>query len=165
MPPEWISIWLPKQLDAMAEHSMCQPGRPGPHGLGQLGSPGCDAFQRAKSSGDFSAALVKAPSPDISTDWQYDFQPRLASSGDNRHGVVTRCIFLLRNKYPMYILIVTTIIDRLIEISRSSEKILTWRNKPQLICDAIIKSINRSWLGCRVSSKSLPMLPRKKRAS
>ena len=30
---------------------MCQPGRPGPHGLGHAGSPGLAAFQSAKSSG------------------------------------------------------------------------------------------------------------------
>jgi hypothetical protein len=36
-----------KRLDAIAEHSMCQPGRPWPHGLGQLSSPGYGAFQRA----------------------------------------------------------------------------------------------------------------------
>ena len=35
----------------MAEHSMCQPGRPGPQGLSHAGSPGLDAFHRAKSPG------------------------------------------------------------------------------------------------------------------
>ena len=30
---------------------MCQPGRPGPQGDGQLGSPCLAAFHRAKSSG------------------------------------------------------------------------------------------------------------------
>ncbi len=30
---------------------MCQPGRPGPHGDGQDGSPGLAAFHSAKSSG------------------------------------------------------------------------------------------------------------------
>ena len=34
----------------MAEHSMCQPGRPGPQGLGQEGSPGLAPFHRAKSA-------------------------------------------------------------------------------------------------------------------
>ena len=33
----------------MTEHSMCQPGRPFPQGLGHAGSPGLLAFQRAKS--------------------------------------------------------------------------------------------------------------------
>lgn len=33
----------------MTEHSMCQPGRPGPHGEGQAGSPGFERFQSAKS--------------------------------------------------------------------------------------------------------------------
>ena len=35
----------------MAEHSMCQPGRPGPQGLSHAGSPGFAPFQRAKSPG------------------------------------------------------------------------------------------------------------------
>jgi hypothetical protein len=38
----------------MAEHSMCQPGRPGaemPAGDGQAGSPGFDGFHRTKSFG------------------------------------------------------------------------------------------------------------------
>jgi hypothetical protein len=34
----------------MAEHSMCQPGRPAPHGEGHDGSPGFAAFQSAKSA-------------------------------------------------------------------------------------------------------------------
>ncbi len=35
----------------MALHSMCQPGRPGPQGESQVGSPGLADFQRAKSEG------------------------------------------------------------------------------------------------------------------
>ncbi len=35
----------------MAEHSMCQPGRPGPQGLSHVGSPGFELFHRAKSPG------------------------------------------------------------------------------------------------------------------
>ena len=34
-PPPWMSIWSPRVSRTMAEHSMCQPGRPRPHGLGQ----------------------------------------------------------------------------------------------------------------------------------
>ena len=33
----------------MAEHSMCQPGRPGPISVSQTGSPSLGAFHRAKS--------------------------------------------------------------------------------------------------------------------
>ena len=29
-----------EEAAGIVEHSMCQPGRPGPHGLGQAGSPG-----------------------------------------------------------------------------------------------------------------------------
>ncbi len=35
----------------MAEHSMCQPGRPFPHGESHAGSPGLADFQSAKSTG------------------------------------------------------------------------------------------------------------------
>lgn len=50
----------------MAEHSMCQPGRPLPHGHGQDGSPGLEAFHRAKSLGDRfslkrSAEMLRSP--------------------------------------------------------------------------------------------------------
>ena len=34
-PPTWMSIVSPKIFIAMAEHSKCHPGRPGPKGLGQ----------------------------------------------------------------------------------------------------------------------------------
>ena len=48
----------------MAEHSMCQPGRPGPQGLSHAGSPGLAAFQRAKSAGlRFAATLDRARRP------------------------------------------------------------------------------------------------------
>ena len=41
-----------QQASAIAEHSMCQPGRPRPHGVSQeVSSPGFYAFQSAKSSG------------------------------------------------------------------------------------------------------------------
>ena len=43
----------------MAEHSRCQPGRPGPHGVSQDGSPGLAPFHRAKSRG--SRLPVAAP--------------------------------------------------------------------------------------------------------
>ena len=33
----------------IAEHSMCQPGRPGPIGVSQDGSPGFGPFHSAKS--------------------------------------------------------------------------------------------------------------------
>jgi hypothetical protein len=42
---------------AITEHSMCHPGRPGPHGEGQEGSPGLEAFQSAKSE------LERRPEP------------------------------------------------------------------------------------------------------
>ena len=41
----------PMSSRIMALHSMCQPGRPGPQGLSQVGSPGLAAFHSAKSAG------------------------------------------------------------------------------------------------------------------
>ena len=41
----------PRYLVDMAEHSRCQPGRPGPQGVSQYGSPGLTAFHSAKSRG------------------------------------------------------------------------------------------------------------------
>ncbi len=48
----------------MAEHSMCQPGRPSPSDVDQLGSPGLAAFQSAKSrtsSFSYSSASTRSP--------------------------------------------------------------------------------------------------------
>src|SRR5206468_8690613 len=49
-PPPWKSKVSPRYCMAMTEHSMCQPGRPGPHGDGHEGSQGLAAFHSAKSS-------------------------------------------------------------------------------------------------------------------
>ena len=57
MPPEWISMLSPNISDAITEHSMCHPSRPGPHGEGQEGSPDLEAFQSAKSE------LERRPEP------------------------------------------------------------------------------------------------------
>ena len=51
----------------MAEHSMCQPGRPGPQGLGQEGSPGLAVFHKAKSAALRFRSAVLPPSPCISS--------------------------------------------------------------------------------------------------
>ncbi len=53
-PPPWMSKDGPRYLPAIAEHSMCQPGRPGPQGEFQAavaGSPALVAFHSAKSRG------------------------------------------------------------------------------------------------------------------
>src|SRR3954452_17190964 len=39
-PPPWMSKPVPRYFSAIAEHSMCQPGRPGPHGEGQAAVSG-----------------------------------------------------------------------------------------------------------------------------
>lgn len=52
LPPEWKSKCLPNAIVASVEHSMCQPGRPSPHGLFQDGSlNSLRDFHRAKSLG------------------------------------------------------------------------------------------------------------------
>ena len=48
----------------IAEHSMCQPGRPGPMAVSQDGSPGLGPFQSAKSrtsSLPYSSASTRSP--------------------------------------------------------------------------------------------------------
>ena len=48
----------------MAEHSMCQPGRPGPIAVSHDGSPGFGAFHSAKSrtsSLAYSSASTRSP--------------------------------------------------------------------------------------------------------
>lgn len=49
---------------AITEHSICQPGRPGPQGEGHEGSPGFDAFQSAKSEAD-RRPEVDESTPDV----------------------------------------------------------------------------------------------------
>lgn len=61
-PPVWISKLSPQIAEAITEHSICHPGRPRPQGLSHHGSPGLEAFQRAKSVGRrFSACSVNSP--------------------------------------------------------------------------------------------------------
>ena len=69
MPPPWMSNGVAQLAAAIAEHSMCQPGRPLPQGEAQRGSPGLAAFQSAKSSGSRLAAstATRAPARSSST--------------------------------------------------------------------------------------------------
>ncbi len=63
-PPPWIENSTPSSSSAIAEHSMCQPGRPSPHGLGhQVSSPSLRVFQSAKSSGASLSSAAPASSP------------------------------------------------------------------------------------------------------
>ncbi len=48
----------------MAEHSMCQPGRPSPQGLLQEGSPGLAAFHKTKSNGSSLSSTTSTRAPD-----------------------------------------------------------------------------------------------------
>ena len=57
-PPPWISNSGPSAFSAIAEHSMCQPGRPRPHGESHdVSSPAFVAFQSAKSRGSSLSAF------------------------------------------------------------------------------------------------------------
>lgn len=60
-----MSNFDPHIADAIAEHSMCQPGLPLPHGESQAGSPALLFFHNAKSVEDlFSfccSVVVKSP--------------------------------------------------------------------------------------------------------
>ena len=63
-PPVWISNDGPRCRIDIAEHSMCQPGRPGPIAVSHDGSPGFGPFQRAKSrmsSFAYSSASTRSP--------------------------------------------------------------------------------------------------------
>ncbi len=46
-----MSSVSPSNFMLIAEHSMCQPGRPGPHGLSQAGSPGLGPFPQGEVAG------------------------------------------------------------------------------------------------------------------
>ena len=66
-----MSMDSPRISEAITEHSMCQPGRPRPQGDSQLGSPGFEFFQTAKSFSDRfspSPVVVRSPSPSFSAD-------------------------------------------------------------------------------------------------
>src|SRR4051794_8492867 len=62
IPPPWMSKVAPRYLVDMAEHSRCQPGRPGPHGVSQDGSPGLAPFHRVKSRGSCLVPVSSASS-------------------------------------------------------------------------------------------------------
>ena len=53
----------PRCAAAIAEHSMCQPGRPRPNGLSQPGCSGVDGFHSTKSAGSrlYGATSTRAP--------------------------------------------------------------------------------------------------------
>ncbi len=50
-PPPCRSMVVPSSRRASAEHSMCQPGRPGPHSESHAGSSSADGCHSTKSSG------------------------------------------------------------------------------------------------------------------
>ena len=50
-PPAWMSMVSPRWAAAIAEHSMCQPGRPRPQGESQPGRSSLEGFHSTKSPG------------------------------------------------------------------------------------------------------------------
>src|SRR6185436_7662337 len=70
-PPPCKSRVGPQYFMLIAEHSMCHPGRPGPHGLGQEGSPGLADFQSAKSSGSSLLSPTSTREPDCRSSMRF----------------------------------------------------------------------------------------------
>mmetsp|Transcript_26630 Transcript_26630/g.87311 ORF Transcript_26630/g.87311 Transcript_26630/m.87311 type:complete len:366 (-) Transcript_26630:996-2093(-) len=68
-PPPLMSTLSPRWSEHIAEHSMCQPGRPSPHGEAHFGSPALDRFHNTKSLAlRFSEPPApSAPSPSIAS--------------------------------------------------------------------------------------------------
>src|ERR1700744_4633731 len=72
-----MSMVSPRCASHIAEHSMCQPGRPRPHGLLQPGRSGVDGFHSTKSPGFFlyGDTSTRAPASNSSDErpdkWPY----------------------------------------------------------------------------------------------
>ena len=60
---EKMSKCEPRSATDMAEHSMCHPGRPFPHGESHAGSPGLACFQSTKSSGSRLDSSISTRAP------------------------------------------------------------------------------------------------------
>src|SRR5258708_12104224 len=70
MPPPWMSNCSPRCFHAIAEHSICQPGRPSalmPAGDGHDGSPGFDGFPTTNSAGARLVAPPPTPPPPLTS--------------------------------------------------------------------------------------------------
>ena len=71
MAPPWRSNPSPSRSRDITTHSVCHPGRPGPQGDAQVGSPGLAFFHSTKSRGErfSSSASTRAPDRSESRDW------------------------------------------------------------------------------------------------
>ncbi len=81
----------PRYFIAIAEHSMCQPGRPGPIAVSHEGSPGFGAFHSAKSralSLSYSSTSTRAPSSMPAK----SFLRQLAVLGERRDAEIVRAV-------------------------------------------------------------------------
>ena len=65
IPPPWMSKLSPRSSWLMAEHSMCQPGRPRPQGLSQPGRSSVEGFHRTKSIGSSLKGATSTLAPAI----------------------------------------------------------------------------------------------------
>src|SRR5487761_1239280 len=65
-PPPWISKLLPRYFKLIAEHSMCHPGLPLPHGLFHVGESS-ENFHNAKSRGSFFVSSTSTRAPEINS--------------------------------------------------------------------------------------------------
>ncbi len=70
LPPPWTSITGPITSRIMELHSMCQPGRPGPQGESQDGSPGWGGGVRGGSMYGPSAAVCLTCNDDGHIDYK-----------------------------------------------------------------------------------------------
>jgi len=81
----------PMSARIIALHSMCHPGRPGPQGLSQVGSPGLAPFHSTKSAGLRLAALTATRSPARLSSW---CARRCQAHADFYMTVVALCTFV-----------------------------------------------------------------------
>src|SRR5688572_17219740 len=75
IPPPCMSNVCPRYFIDMAEHSMCQPGRPLPHGESHDGSFGLADFHSAKSAGLRLPAASTRPVVSCSSTLRFDSLP------------------------------------------------------------------------------------------
>ncbi len=76
----------------IAEHSMCQPGRPSPHGLSHDGSPGLADFHSAKSATCRFRSPPAPPSPCIDSIERFESLPYLGVFADVEVHVAVRLV-------------------------------------------------------------------------
>src|SRR5688572_33329937 len=81
-----MSKVLPRQDVDIAEHSICQPGRPKPQGESQPGSPSLEAFHKTKSRASclLSPTSIRAPASS-SSGFLRDRRPYSGNCGTEKY--------------------------------------------------------------------------------